>query len=357
MLLDGVHIPLTTPFYPDGRVYLRKLEHNVRRYSLTPVSGLAALTGIAESEMLSDSERRDVLRIVGAEAAKEKVLIAGIGLPGVYQSLLLADAAAQADFDAVLLRAPAEFHLTLWQKDGEAAPELLTYFQAIADRSPLPIILVSEALRVSLPLSLIARIAEHPNVIGLLEQSSHISRVAQVSEATTHVRHTATTTITFTAATRRMLQEAKPTETVVGGSFVSAAALSEGSALATAVPVAALKTRTKEVGFQVLWGAAADATAALRAGARGLLPPIAAAVPQAAFEVWAAWKDGDETLMNGKQTRLADAERGMPAHDIAGIKAGSELSGYFGGRPRLPLLPVTADRQQEIAGLLRAMRS
>lgn len=356
MLLDGVHIPLTTPFYPDGRVYLRKLEHNVRRYSLTPVSGLAALTSISESEMLSDAERREVLRIVGAEAAKEKVLTAGIGLPGVRESLSLADAAAQAGFDAVLLRAPLEFHHTLWGAEGDAAPELRTYFQAVADRSPLPVILVSEALRVILPLALIAQLSEHPNVIALLEQSKHISRIAQVTEATAHVRRTSTTTITFTAATGRMLQAPKTSETV-GGSFVSAEALGGGSALATAPPVPALKTRTKEVGFQVLWAFAADATDALRAGARGLLQPIAAAVPQAAFEVWAAWKDGDVSLVAGKQARLSGAEKGIAPHDIASIKAGSELSGYFGGRPRLPLLPVTADRQAEIAVLLRSMRS
>ena len=356
MLLDGVHIPLTTPFYPDGRVYLRKLEHNVRRYSLTPVSGLAALSSISETELLSDAERREVLHIVGTEAAKEKVLTAGIGLPSVRESLLLADDAADAGFDAVLLRAPSDFQHTLWQADGEAAPELLTYFQAIADRSPLPVVLVSESLRISLPLALIAQLSGHPNVIGLLEQSKHISRVAQAVEATAQVRRTATTTITFTAATGRMLQTPK-LDAAVSGSFVSAEALSGGSALATAPPVAALKTRTKEVGFQVLWVSAAEATAALRAGARGLLQPIAAAVPQAAFEVWAAWKDGDVSLMAGKQARLADAEQGIAPYDITAIKVGSELSGYFGGRPRLPLLPVTADRQQEIAGLLRGMRS
>ena len=356
MLLDGVHIPLTTPFYPDGRVYLRKLEHNVRRYSLTPVSGLCALSSTSETETLSDAERRDLLRIVAAEAAPEKVLTAAIGLAGVRESLLLAEAAAAAGFDAVLLPAPLEFRHILWQAETEAAPELLTYFQAIADRSPLPVVLVSQALRVALPLTLIAQLAGHANIIGLLEQSSHISRITQVAELTAHVRHTATTTITFTAATGRMLQTVKPAETV-GGSFVSAEALGGGSAVATAPPVAALKTRTKEVGFQVLWGTAADAATALRAGARGLLQPIAAAVPQAAFEVWAAWKDGDASLMAEKQTRLADAEQGIAPYDIAAIKAGCELSGYFGGRPRLPLLPVTADRAREVAQLLRGMRS
>jgi dihydrodipicolinate synthase/N-acetylneuraminate lyase len=356
MLLDGIHVPLTTPFYPDGRVNLRKLEHNVRRLSLTPVSGLVALGSTSEMASLTDEERLQVLQTVSVEAAKEKVLFAGIGLPSVRASIALALAAEAARFDAVLLEAPVEYRALLWDA-GEFSTALLTYFEAIADASPLPVALVSDASRVALPVELIARLSAHPNVSGLLEQSGHIGRVAQIKELTSAVSRTVTTTITFTAATGRMLQAPDPGE-VVGGSFVSAASLGGGgAAVATAPPVPALKTRTRQVGFQVLWGTAQDATESLRAGAIGLLMPIAAAVPQAAFEVWAAWKDGDASLMAGKQQRLGHAEQGMATWDIPAIKAGSELSGYFGGRPRLPLLPVTAERGAEIAELLRGMRS
>jgi 4-hydroxy-2-oxoglutarate aldolase len=352
MLLDGVHVPLTTPFYPDGRLNVRKLEHNVRRYSLTPVSGLAALGSVSEMQSLSDEDRRTVLRTVAAESANEKVLLAGVGLPGVRESVALAEAAAEVGFDAVLVSAPVEY---AWQLSDESA-ELVTYFQAVADGSPLPVVLVSETARVVLPLSLIERLKDHPNVLGLLEQSNHIGRVAQVKELAAGVKRTVTTTVTFTAATGRMLKRVEPSE-VVGGSFVSAESLGAGAAVATAQPVPALKTRTKEVGFQVLWGGADEATAALRAGAGGLLPAIAASVPQAAFEVWAAWKDGDASLMREKETRLAKAEQGIAAWDIPAIKAGAELSGYFGGRPRLPLLSPTAERVAAITLLLQGMRS
>ncbi len=43
MLLEGLHIPLTTPFYSDGSVALPKLAANVARYSKTPASGLIVL--------------------------------------------------------------------------------------------------------------------------------------------------------------------------------------------------------------------------------------------------------------------------------------------------------------------------
>lgn len=355
MLLDGVHIPLTTPFYPDGRLYVRKLEHNVRRYSLTPVSGLAALTSVSETESLSDAERRTVLETVGREAAPEKVLLAGVGLPGVRESIALAQAAADSGFDAVLLAVPLS-HLQTQLRHGVATPELQTYFDTVADSSALPVVLVSGVNEQALPLGLIQRLSGHPNVLGLLEQSGHISRMAQVREHTADAKRTLTVTPTFTAVTGRMLRGFAP-ETIAGGTFVSAESLGGGVALATAPPVPVLKTRTKQAGFQLLWGLAADATAALRAGANGLLQPIAAAVPQAAFEVWAAYKDGSHSIIAEKQGRLVAAEQGIPPWDIAALKAGSELSGYAGGRPRLPLLPVLAERQQHIAELLRSMRA
>jgi dihydrodipicolinate synthase/N-acetylneuraminate lyase len=355
MLFEGVHVPLATPFYPDGRLNLRKLEHNVRRYSLTPASGLIALGPNSEIASLSTDERIEVLKTVGAEAAKEKVLTAGIGLPSVYESIQLAEAAAAARFDVVLLAAPIEYAQLLWN-DAKATTALLTYFQAIADASPLPVLLHSDADRVALPIELIAQLVSHPNILGVLEQSSHISRITQIREVSAGVKRTATTTITFTAATSRMLAVEQP-EVVVAGTFVSATALTGGTAVATAPPVPALKTRTREVGFQVLWAAATDADAALRAGSVALVMPLATSVPQAAFEVWAAWKDGNPNLLAEKQRRLSSAEQGIAAWDTPAIKAGSELSGYFGGRPRLPLLPVTANRAEEIASLLRGMNS
>src|SRR6202795_4366279 len=62
MFLPGILPPITTPFYPDGNVYPKKLEANVERYSRTPVAGIVVLGSTGEAIMLSDQERRDVLK-------------------------------------------------------------------------------------------------------------------------------------------------------------------------------------------------------------------------------------------------------------------------------------------------------
>ncbi len=361
MLFEGVHVPLTTPFYPDGRVYLRKLEHNVRRLSLTPVSGLIALGPDSENSSLSTEEKRSVLTTVAATAAPEKVLVAGIAEAGVRPALDLAAHAAAHHFDAILLTAPAADGMSFWRSGTQAAEptaELLTWFRSIADRCPLPVLLASHAAGHELPIDSIAALAEHPNILGLLEQSTHLGRIAAVKAATTHIQRTATTTITFTAATGRMLQPPAVDNPAASGALVSAASLAGGgTALAVAPAAPALKTRSKQVGFQLFWSHAADSTAAFHAGVAALAPSVAASIPGAVFEIWAAYKDGDTALMREKEHRVAAAEPYLLQQGTAAIKVAAELSGYFGGRPRLPQLPSTADVQAHTAMLLDGMRS
>ena len=90
MLLHGIFPPVTTPFYPDGNVYFKKLEANVERYSKTPVAGIVVLGSTGEAILLSDEERREVLKIAQDAIAPNKVLIAGTGVESATETLKLA---------------------------------------------------------------------------------------------------------------------------------------------------------------------------------------------------------------------------------------------------------------------------
>src|SRR6476646_7898729 len=133
MLLEGIFPAVTTPFYPDGRLYLRKLEQNVARYSLTAAAGLVVLGSTGEAMMLSDEESREVLRAARGAAAKEKVLLAGVGRESVLETLRLSEFAAREQYDAVLVRTPNFYGPQM----TEAA--MLNYYRTIADRSALPV--------------------------------------------------------------------------------------------------------------------------------------------------------------------------------------------------------------------------
>jgi dihydrodipicolinate synthase/N-acetylneuraminate lyase len=142
------------------------------------------------------------------------------------------------------------------------------------------------------------------------------------------------------------------------GTFVSAGDLAGGAALATAPPVAAIKTRSKEVGFQVLTGSAAILLNALEAGASGGILGFAACAPQACQEVYLAWKAHDLNLAREKQERIADpGQRIVGQLGISGVKHACDFNGYYGGRARSPLLPITALERSEIESLLGGIRN
>src|ERR1700689_5155692 len=106
MLLHGIFPPITTPFYPDGNVYFKKLESNVERYSRTPIAGIVVQGSTGEAIMLSDQERRDVLKVARAVAAPSKVLIAGTGAESAIETLRLTEFAAELGYDVALIRTP-----------------------------------------------------------------------------------------------------------------------------------------------------------------------------------------------------------------------------------------------------------
>ena len=159
----------------------------------------------------------------------------------------------------------------------------------------------------------------------------------------------------FEAVTGRMLV---PKEGEGAGTFVSAGALAGGVAVATAPPAAPIKTRTKEVGFQVICGSASAMLASLDEGATGGILAFAACAPQACQEVYQAWKDHDAKLAEEKQKRIAGANKRIVGDlGISGVKYACDFNGYYGGRSRAPLLAVTAEEKVEIEGLLAEIRN
>lgn len=355
MLLEGVFPAITTPFYPDGDLYLRKLEHNVARYSRTQLAGMVVLGSTGEAVMLSLEEQREVLKIAIAAASPDKVMVAGVGQESVRHTMAMCEYAASLHYDAVLVRTPFFYR---GQLHRTAAPqlEMLTYYRAIADHSPLPVLLYSVPVFTAydLPLEVIAELAQHPNIVGIKDSSGQPERISAIVAATQAVRRTVTVTPVFTAVTRRMLSQREASS---GEKFVAAEALgNDGAAIAVAAP-AMMKTRQKEIGFSVLTGGASTLHAALNAGASGTILAFAACAPQCCYEVWTAWKEGDKALAEEKQERIrhASTEVGLRL-GISGVKFACDLNGYYGGRPRLPLLPLTGDQQRAVESLMADIR-
>lgn len=340
MLLEGLFLPLTTPFYPDGRLNLNKLEQNIERYSKTPAAGLVALTKAGESSMISDEEARLVMDSVARTSAHEKVLVAGVSHDSVAGTLDMVDYAAKAGFDAVLVGRPGVL------RDARFDREARGYFQMVADRSPLPVVLWSDA-EDRLPVEMVEDLAAHPRIFGLVDCRSGNERLESIAAKTASVKREVAVTHVFAAVTGRMQAR--------GEGIVSAAVLTGGPALAAAP---AIRTRTKAVGFQVLAGSTGEMLDGMRSGAVGAVAAFAACAPQACYEVLAAWKDGDQPLAAEKQHRLLEIARRIDdGLGVAGIKYGCDLNGFYGGAARPPLLPLTARERAEVEALMRGIRN
>jgi 4-hydroxy-2-oxoglutarate aldolase len=355
MLLEGIFTAATTPFDADGRVYWTKLEQNIEHYSRTPVSGLVLLGSTGEAVMLSDEESRRVLRAARESASSEKVLLAGVARESLIETLRLAEFAAEHQYDAVLVRTP-HYYSPQYGGGKSNALGILTYYRALADRSPLPVVLYSipKFTHYDLPVEVIAELAQHPNIIGLKDSSGNVQRIADVVAATRNApQRQVLVTPTFTAFTGRMLLDVE----MPLGNFVSTDVLSGG--LAVAVPAPTVKSmRKKPVGFQVLCGSAEHLLPSMEAGASGAVLALAACAPQACQEIYIAWKDSDPELATVKQQRVVQASRYVSGQlGVPGIKHACDLNGYYGGRPRLPLLPLDAQQQAEVARVMEDVRN
>jgi 4-hydroxy-2-oxoglutarate aldolase len=369
MLLHGIFPPITTPFYPDGNVYFKKLEANVERYSKTPIAGIVALGSTGEAILLSDREQRDVLKITRETALPNKVLIAGTGSESAINTLKLTDYAAELGYDIALVRTP------FYYKKQMQPANILAFYRTVADRSPLPVMIYSVPpfTGYDMPAELVIELADHPNIIGIKESSGNVEKVRRMVEGTRHVKRSATVTETFDAVTPRMLKTASQGDER-GRELVSIGALTASSKVmmeasdragmptnpsSTAVTVlAGVKTRRKEVGFQVLVGAAQTLEPSLQVGAVGAILAFADAAPTACYEIYAAWKEGDIDLARLKQARIVRAAQRVSGElGIAGMKHAMDFNGYFGGPVRLPLLPLTAILKAEVEQLMSDIRN
>jgi len=358
MLLHGIFPPITTPFYPDGNVYFKKLESSVERYSRTPAAGMVVLGSTGEAILLSDQERRDVLKSAREPAAPNKVLIAGTGIESAVETLRLTEYAAELGYDIAMVRTPHYY-----KKQMQAA-NILAFYRTVADHSPLPVIIYNfpQATGYDIPAELVIELAEHPNLIGIKESSGDVEKVRKMVECTRHIQRSATVTETFEAVTPRMLAAAASGPSGEGGELVQVGGLASSSlgkpSSAAVTIVGKMKTRQKEAGFQVLVGAAQKLHPSLDVGAVGAILAFACLAPTSCYEIYAAWKEGDADLARLKQERIAvAAQRVVSELGIPGVKYGMDFNGYFGGPARLPLLPLTGEVKGEVERLLADVRN
>jgi len=185
VIVSRVFAALTTPYAQDGSVSLSDLKHNVHRYNQTDLAGYVALGSTGESVLLTRAEMDGILVTVKETAAKGKTLLAGAGAESTAETIERTKRAAELGYDAALVKTP------YYYKPAYKPEVLIAHYRRVADESPIPVMLYSipQFTGIALAAGEVAKLAEHPNIIGIKDSSGNVQGVGETIAATPSAFH------------------------------------------------------------------------------------------------------------------------------------------------------------------------
>jgi len=292
--LHGIFPPITTPFV-DGEVAYDRLAANIEKWSQTGLKGLVVMGSNGEYVYLSAGEKRKLVEKTVASTPEHMLVIAGTGCESTKETIELTCDCAELGAHAALVVTPHYYGGRM----NEAA--LQAYFTAVADHSPIPILLynVPKFTHVNMSAKLVARLSGHPNIVGIKDSTGNVIQLGELANVV-------------------------------------------------------------DADFNLLVGTAGALFGALTLGCVGGVLALANVAPQQCVKIYELLKDGNFEAAKKLQLKMIPVNQAVTAtYGVPGLKAAMDMLGYFGGDPRPPLLPASDKEKSEIrnilikAGLLR----
>jgi dihydrodipicolinate synthase/N-acetylneuraminate lyase len=286
-MLKGILPPLVTPFREDGALDLRAFEANLERYAEQDLGGYLVLGSNGEAASLDEPEKLALIAATRKRAGRRTVL-AGTGLESTAATIALTRKAADQGADAALVLTPHYY------KAQMRADALKRHFEAVADASPIPVLLYSVPAFTGLvlPAELPAAVSGHPRIAGMKESSGDMGLMG------------------------RVLQSVPPS-------------------------------------FTVACGSAPVIYPALCLGAAAGILAVACCAPAPTAALFRAFEAGDHALARRLQQALTPLATAVTAtYGVPGLKLALDLAGYTGGSPRPPLMPAPPAAREELTALL-----
>jgi 4-hydroxy-2-oxoglutarate aldolase len=248
----------------------------------TGVRGLLALGSNGEAAYVDEDEAERIVATAREGVPRDRVLLAGTGRQSTRATIEATKRAARAGADAVLVLTP------YFLKSQMTADVFVEHFRAVADASPVPVLLYNNTsvTSVNLPPDAVAALSAHPNIVGLKDSNGDVGQVA---------------------------------------------------ATIARVPPA----------FTLLTGSAATLFPSMMVGAAGGIIAVANIVPDVCVKLYDLVRAGnyDEArLLQCRLMPLAQAVAG--GYGIPGLKVALEIAGYVGGDARRPLRPAKPEARE-----------
>ena len=174
----GVGTALVTPFKRDGSLDEGAVKQLVRRQIDAGVHFLSPCGTTGEAPTLSSREKLRVIELVVAESAGRVPVLAGAGGYDTREVIEFAHEVERVGADGLLSVAP---YYSRPPQEG-----LYQHFKAIAESTPLPIVLYNIPGRtgVNIEVPTVVRLSQIPNIVGVKEASANVVQMSEIITAT-----------------------------------------------------------------------------------------------------------------------------------------------------------------------------
>ena len=174
-IFTGACTALVTPFL-NGKVNYPMAEQLLRRQIDAGIPAVVVSGTTGESPTLSNDEKIELFRRCKAYAGDACKIIAGTGTNSTEHAVAQSIAAEEVGVDALLVVTPYY---------NKATPDgLVAHYLSIAHSVSLPIILYNVPTRtgVDIPVSVYQRLSRVPNIVGVKEASSYITKILRIRQ-------------------------------------------------------------------------------------------------------------------------------------------------------------------------------
>ncbi|MBS4025491.1 MAG: 4-hydroxy-tetrahydrodipicolinate synthase [Clostridia bacterium] len=291
-MFKGIYTPVVTPFTKDEKVDYHAMKHNLDIWAKTGLDGIVVLGSNGEFVYLTKEEKFQVIEFVVNNFTKDKKIIVGTSCESVYETVEMNKRVAEIGADAVLVLPPHYY------TSGMKEDILYGYFKDVADESPLPVMIYNMPgnTGINISASLIAKLAKHPNIVGVKDTSGNIVQIAEI-------------------------------------------------------------VRDTDEDFIVFAGNAGYLLPALAVGARGATLALANILPEKCVELVENYRNGNMVEALKIQQSLLEINNYVTSKlGVSGLKYALDQLGYKGGYTRRPLRELSDDNKKDLDRVLKEFK-
>ncbi|MGO3860109.1 MAG: 4-hydroxy-tetrahydrodipicolinate synthase [Neisseriaceae bacterium] len=174
MNIQGILVPLVTPFKPDHSLDVDTLKTLTEAFINKGVTGLVVCGTTGEYYTLTEQERETVLTTVAGIAKGRVTLVAGINDLSTEGACQRARQAQALGYEGLMLAPPP---YSLPDQAG-----VIAHYETVAAATDLPIIMYNFPARIGLSIDYetVVHLAQNPNIIAIKESSGDFSRALRL---------------------------------------------------------------------------------------------------------------------------------------------------------------------------------